>query len=80
MGSSANCFAAVGSCGVVLWRPSVDLGTGPLSTAMPPSLSDHRRCCARAVVSSSLRDRRSACGEPMPNRRALELPPPTPGK
>ena len=39
VGSSGQLLAAVGSCGVVLATNSlsVDLGTGPLSTAMPPS-------------------------------------------
>ena len=39
VGSSGQFLAAVGSCGVVLATNSltVDLGTGPLSTAMPPS-------------------------------------------
>jgi hypothetical protein len=39
VGSSGHLLAAVGSCGLVLATdsPTVDLGTGPLSTAMPPS-------------------------------------------
>ena len=39
VGSSGQLLAAVGSCGVVLATnsPTVDLGSGPLSTASPPS-------------------------------------------
>jgi len=39
VGSSGQLLAAVGSCGLVLATNSltVDLGTGPLSTATPPS-------------------------------------------
>jgi hypothetical protein len=39
VGSSGQLLAAVGSCGLVLATNSltVDLGTGPLSTAMPPA-------------------------------------------
>jgi hypothetical protein len=39
VGSSGSLLAAVGACGVVVTTnsPTVDLGTGPLSTATPPS-------------------------------------------
>jgi hypothetical protein len=39
VGSSGQLLAAVGSCGLALATnsPTVDLGTGPLSTALPPS-------------------------------------------